>query len=154
MLPGVQVGAHGISDGGEDHGNVLVLGGVEAGHGGVGGDAHHQIYILGGEGVTDLGGHGVVKVGVAVIHLEVHAFLQPGLFQALEEALPAVVQRAVLAVLADADEVLGGGAVAGIIGSGLLAAAGGQGQGQGQSQSGGYEVTEVFHSDSPILKSK
>ena len=41
----------------------------------------------------------------------VHALLQPGLLQPLEKPLPAVIQRAVFAVLGDADDghVLGAG---------------------------------------------
>ncbi len=58
--------------------------------------------------LADLGGLVVVEVGVLIVHLKVRALHQTGLLQALEEALPAVVQGAVLAVLADADQVLDG----------------------------------------------
>ena len=82
------------------------------------------------------------------------AFLQAGLLQALEEALAAVVQGGMLAVLRDADEVLFGRSFglgsAGRLGGGrlgLLAAAGGEGEGKGQRQNGGSDLTEVFHDD-------
>ena len=143
----VQVGAHRVSDGGEDHGDVLVLRGVEAGDGGVGGDAHHQVHVLGGEGLADLGGHVVVEVGVLVVHLKVRALHQTGLLQALEEALPAVVQGAVLAVLADADQVLDGLAAA-LAGGGVIgAAAGGQGRHHGQGQAAGGQLLQQIHHD-------
>ena len=152
-VAGVQMGAHRVGDGGEDHGDVLVLRGVEAGHGRVGGDAHHQVHVLGGEHLADLGGLVVVEVGVLIVHLKVGALHQAGLLQTLEEALPAVVQGAVLAVLADADQVLDGlAALAGggvIAGGGVVraAAAGGQGQDQGQGQAeGGQLLHQIHHS--------
>lgn len=101
-VAGVQLGLDGIGDGREDHGNVLILGGGVAGHGGVGGDAHHQIHILGGKALGDLGGDGVVKTDVLIVDLKVHALHQTGLLQPLEEADAAVVQGGVFAVLGNA----------------------------------------------------
>ena len=98
------LGPHRVGDGGEDHGDVLVLGGGVAGGGGGGGDAHHHGGVLGGEGLANLDGHVVVKAGVLVVDGVVGALFQPRFLQALEETLPAVVQGGVLAVLADADD--------------------------------------------------
>lgn len=145
MLPGVQVGAHRVGDGGEDHGDVLVLRGIEAGDGGVGGDAHHQVRVLGGKHLADLGSLVVVEVGVLVVHLKVRALHQTGLLQALEETLPAVVQGAVLAVLADADQILDG-LTAAFAGGGVIGAtAGGQGQDHGQGQAAGGQLLQQIH---------
>ena len=141
----VQVGAHRVGDGGEDHGDVLVLRGIEAGDGGVGGDAYHQVRVLGGKHLADLGGLVVVEVGVLVVHLKVRALHQTGLLQALEETLPAVVQGAVLAVLADADQILDG-LTAAFAGGGVIgAAAGGQGQDHGQGQAAGGQLLQQIH---------
>ena len=148
-VAGVQVGAHGVGDGGKDHGDVFVLGGGVAGHGGGGGDAHHQVHALGGEGLADLGGDGVVEPGVLVVDLKIGALHQARLLQTLEEALPAVVQGAVLAVLGNADLVHRGLTLAGAValsgGVVIGAAAGGQGQGHGQGQQGREKLLERFH---------
>ena len=129
--------------------NILILGSGVAGHGGGGGDGHHQVGVLGGKCLADLSGDVIVKPGVLIIHVKVHALFQARLFQSLEEAGAAVVQRGVLAVLGDANEVLFNGRlgrVGGLGGSfGLLAAAGGKEQGKSQRQNGGSDHTKVFH---------
>ena len=80
----------------------------------------------------------------------VGAFDQAGLLQALEEALAAVVQGGVLAVLADADDGhvavgLGGGVAVGAVGGGGVAAAGGQAQDHGQGEGSAEQFFQVFH---------
>lgn len=76
---------------------------------------------------ADLGSLVVVEVGVLVVHLKVRASTRPACSR-LGETLPAVVQVAVLAVRADADQILDG-LTAAFAGGGVIgAAAGGQGQ--------------------------
>lgn len=147
-IAAVQIGLNGIGDGGEDDGNVFILSGVEAGDGRGGGDAHHQIHVLGGKALGDLGVNGVVKAGVLVVHLKIGALRQTGLLQTLEKTDAAVVQGGVLPILVDADEIffrgLGGG-----IGRCFLffGAAGGQSQDQGQRQGGGSSFLHSFHDE-------
>ena len=150
-VAGIQLGLDRVGNGGEDHGNILILGGGVAGHGGGSSDGHHQVNVLGGELLADLGGDVVVKAGVLIIHLQVHALLNAGLGQALEEALPAVIQGGVLAVLGDADGI---GFFALLRGGGRLcrlAGAGGDGKRKGQRHQGGSNFTELFHCNISIL---
>ena len=66
MLPLSSWASHGVGDGGEHHGDVLVLGGGVAGRGGGSGDGAHDGHVLGGEALSDLGGDGVVKARVLI----------------------------------------------------------------------------------------
>ena len=83
----------------------------------------------------------VVKVGVLVVDGIVGALHQAGLLEALEEALPAVVQGAVAAVLVDADDghLAAGGVPA------PFTAAGGQGQDHGQGKGSAEQFFQGFH---------
>ena len=135
---------HRVGDGGEHHGNVLLLGGGVTGHGGGGGDAHHQVGVLGGKALGNLSGQGRVSACVLQVDGEVGALPQTGLLQALEKALPAVVQGGVFGELGDADGVGGGFLrISGSrIGIGGGTAAGGEGQ---QSQQAQKNRVQFFH---------
>ena len=150
-VAGIQLGLDRVGNGGEDHGNVLILSGGVAGHGGGSGDGHHQVNVFSGELLADLGGDVVVKAGVLIIHLQVHALLNAGLGQALKEALPAVIQGGVLAVLGNADGI---GFFALLRGGGRLcrlAGAGGDGKAKGQRHQGGSNFLELLHCNISIL---
>ena len=103
------MGLHRVGDGGKDHGDVLVLGGGEAGRGAGGSDGAHDGHVLGGEALSDLGGDGVVKARVLIDDFVIGALGQARVGKSLQKAFPAVVKRSVLAILGDADGGNGGG---------------------------------------------
>ena len=93
-----------IGDGGEDRRDGA-RGGVVAGLRHRGGDADHHVHLRAGKLRGDLLGDAHVRLRVLQVDLEVLAFNEARLREALDKALVAVVQRAVLRELADAHGV-------------------------------------------------
>ena len=136
-----EAGLLGGGHGGVDHGD-LVLRGVVGAHGDGRGDGADEVVAIGDEVGGDGGGHAGVGLGVLVFDGEVLALDDAFFGKAGEEAFAAVVQRAVLGELGDAD------GVALFFGNGEA----GQGKDQGDHQGGkllhgGTSSKNVFDGD-------
>ncbi|MPM71947.1 hypothetical protein SDC9_118919 [bioreactor metagenome] len=155
-VSGVQPRGGWIADGNIHHGNILFLCGGVTGHGRGRGHANHHIHAVGGKLSGDLGIHGVVETRVLVIHRVIRSFHQPGFLKPLKEALPAVVQGSMLAVLQKADLIglsgggSGGGSRCGRGSAGIAAGGKAQSHGGGQSKSKNFfhnQYLQSFHSN-------
>ena len=133
--------AHGIGDGGEDDGDLVVLGGGLHGHGDRGRDADHQVNALGDEVRDDLVHN--VRVGLAVVvqDLKFHALLFGDGVKLVFDVFHDLVEGGVVHEVADADLVAlfsGGGSRA-------------ERENEAESQQHG---NDLFHFDRPFCKSK
>ena len=98
-----QAGGDRVGDGGEDHGDAVVLGGGLHAHGNRGGHADHQVDIVGDEVLDDLGHDVGVGVAVVIADLEGHALLLADGGELILDIFHDLVQRGVVDIVADAD---------------------------------------------------